>query len=281
MTARPRPGGLRKGTRFETACQDLFEALGYTPIFENEEFPCKHANTHRKGSHEIDLLLKFEKKAFLKPWCSTNRPLIESQTSLTKPATAKDKKNVVKEILDKIECVKDYGYEVTSGIITTNSTLPDLSKLSKNVFVWDQPRMTFYAYKVHELNRMESDVFPVKERKINDEISFFWTVQKHEKQKRYLHTCQVFFDKTARGKGCAQVNVSELDLAMKHIKSEMIRRQLQPATVYADLFSISAFTRSIYGRKDDLGKRYSTNKIELTVERVLDVETTPWWALIK
>jgi len=242
---------MRKGTRFETACQDLFEALGYTAIFENEEFPCKHPKEHRKDPHEIDLLLKFEKKLFLKPWCSTSRPLIESRVSLTKPATAKDKKDVAKEILDKIECVRDYKYQVTGGIVTTNSALPGLYRLSKNVFVWDQPRMTFYAYKIHELKRMESDVFPVKERKINAEISFFWAVQKHEKQKRYLHTCQIFFDKTARGKGCAQVNVSELDLAIKHIKNEMISRQLQPATVYADLFSISAFTRSIYGRKDD------------------------------
>jgi len=279
--SRPRPGGLRKGTRFEVACQDLFESLGYTPIFENEEFPCKHRSKHRKSAHEIDLLLKFERNLFLKPWCSTNRPLIESQTSFTKPATTRDRRNAAKEILDKIECVKEYGYDVTSGIITTNSTVSELSKLSKNVFIWDQSRMTFYAYKVSELNDMDSNIFPVKERKINDEISFLWAAQKHEKQERYLHNIRVFFDKTVRRSGATQVNVSDLGLALRHIKSEIARQKLQPATAYTDLFSMSAFTRPIYERKDAFGNSYSTNNIEITVERVLDVETTPWWALIK
>lgn len=272
---------MRRGTRFEMASQELFEALGYIPVFENEEFTCRHPRRHGKGSHEIDLLLKFEGNLFLKPWCSTTRPLIESETSLTKPATARDKRNVAKEILDKIECVKDHGYKVTSGIIATNSALLNISKLSTKVFLWDQPRMAFYAYKVSELRGMDSDIFPVKENKINDEISFLWAVQKHEMQNRYLHNIRVFFDKTVRARQSTQVNVSELELAIRHIKNEMITQKLQPATAYVDLYSLSAFTRSVDGRKDALGSSYSSNKITITIERVLDVETTPWWALIK
>lgn len=281
MSSRPKPGGVRRGTRFETACQDLFEALGYTAVFENEEFQCKHPGEHKKSSHEIDLLLRFEKNVFLKPWCSTKRPLVECETSLKRPSTRKDKKKVAEKILDMIECVRDYEYLVTCGIITTNSTLPGLSNLSKKVFVWDQTRMTFYAYKVFELKEMESNLFLIKERKINDEISFLWGAQKHEKQEQYLHNIALFFDKTIRKRQSTQVNITNLKSALKHIKSEISKRKLYPATVYADLFSISGFVRSIYGKKDALGNSYSTSGITVAIEKVLDVETTPWWALIK
>lgn len=278
----PSPGGVRRGTRFENACQDLFESLGYTAIFENEEFQCKHPEKHKTDRHEIDLLLKYETNLFLKPWCSATRPLIECTTSLKKPTTTKERRQLAKSlILDRIECVREYGYSPTCGIITTNSTLQGMSKLANNVFVWDQPRMTFYAYKIFESKKMDSNMFSVKERKINDEASFLWAVQKHEKKEHYLHNVAVFFDKTIRSGQATQVNTTDLNSAIRHIKGEIINRKLHSATVYADLFAISGFTRSIHERKDALGTNYSTGKISVAIERILDVEITPWWALIR
>ena len=281
MTVSPRPGGLRKGTRFEMACQDLFETLGYTTIFENWEFPCKHPKKHKKDPHEIDFLSKFQTVLFLKPWCSKKRPLVECTSSLKKPSTRADRKKLVKQITDKIECVRDYGYEVDCGIIATNSTLPGFSKLSKSVFIWDQPRMTFYAYKVFELKKLESTVFPAREMKINDEASFLWATQKHEKQEQYLHRIVAFFDKTIRKRQSAQVNMNDLRSAIQHIKGEITKRKLYPGTIYADFFSIRGFTRSIYEKRDTLGNKYSTSKITIMIERALDCEITPWWALIR
>jgi len=284
LATSPRPGALRRGTRFEIACQDLFEALDYTTVFENEEFPCKHPQEHRKRLHEIDLLLKFEGKFFLKPWCSTKRPLIECHSNIKKPSTRKDRTQLVKDVLERIECVKDYGYDVTCGIVTTNSTLPGLFKIlhrGKKFFVWDQTRMTFYAYKIFKFRGMESSLFQIKERKINDETSFLWAAQKHEKQEQYLHNVGIFFDKTIRKKRVSQVNATDLRAGINHIKNEILKKNLSFAKLYVDLFSISGFTRTIYDKKDDFGKRLSTNEISVAIEKVLDVETTPWWALIK
>jgi len=280
-------GGFRLGADFEVAVEELIYRLGYSIYEENLEVPCKKLAHKPTESHEADLLVSFDSDVFIRPWCSSDNPIIDCKHSLSR----KKAEDAAKDLLKDIDCFKEGGYKVDGGILITNSNIRDpLDKIGESIFLWDQKRLFLYSFKVFMLADMKSaydqlrgktsyKVDLLKEHVIDRGITFLWGALELQRKKKisYIHDFECFYDLST-----PRINISVLNNIFEQIKSHTTRENLIPANVYITFHSLSGFTRNVKTRVQKIAEKVSSNDIILHTDehQLFDYSIAPWQTLL-
>lgn len=281
-------GGFRVGAEFEDAVEELLYPLGFAIVDEDVEIPCKRKEHKPKKHHEADLICSFESPIFIKPWCSTKNVLVQCKYSLT-PAQLDKSAN---DLVEDIECFKDFGYDVEGGILVSGLNIRNpKDKIVKNIYFWELKRLFLYSFKVFTLADMNTmyEELPkgiayrkdlLREHEISRGLTFLWGVLEEERKKskvKYAHNFECFHDVSR-----SRFNEKKLAFLIDEIKKLVYREELRPAEVYIYIHSISGFTRNVKKNIEKMVKNSSERgfRIHADSHSLFDYSIAPWQPIL-